>query len=384
LNTDDAAARRTAPRARTRGSFFGWLGGQDWVLALSAALFVGVLVWFGRSVRDFLQPNMQTLALPSLVGETERDAIDEANRLHMRADVVARQSSDQYPLGVVMQQDPQAGSQVREGRRISLVVSKGIELVSVPDLRYQSMREVGLDLSHARLQIGKVASVANDDVPAGRVVVQDPLPLTNVRQGSSVNVTLSKGPPDLVSAPRFVGLDISDARDAAKRAHVQLGQIVWTPFGKNGPARGVVVRQAPEPGVRLDPFERISLQVSAGPNVYGFVVRQVHATVTVPDNTDDTKRVRIDVRDENGTWPVFDGYAQPRQKLDFNLTVVGSAQLDTYVDGAAVNTVTLGVEPPAVESGAREGGRGEGAAAAAQDATTPTEPPANRAKGTQP
>ncbi len=352
MKSDDAAPRRArltapAPQARApRGSFLRWLGRQDWLLALAAAIFVGVLVWFGRSVRDFLQPNMQTLSLPSLVGESERDAMDEAARLHLPADVVARQSSDQYPLGVVMQQDPAAGSQVRQGRRVSLVVSKGIELVQVPDLRYQSMREVGLDLSHARLQVGKVSSVANDDVPAGRVVLQDPVPLTNVRQGTTVNVTLSKGPPDFVSAPQLVGQDISDARDALKRAHIQAGQIIWTPFGKNGPPRGVVVRQAPAAGTRLDPFERVSLQVSAGPNVYGFLVRQVHAIVSVPDNTDAPKRVRVEVRDANGTWPVFDGYAQPRQKLDFTLTVVGSAQLDTYVDGAAVNTVTLGVEPP--------------------------------------
>jgi beta-lactam-binding protein with PASTA domain len=377
VSPEDAAGPRRS-RAASQGqgdgkrtSLFSALARQDWWLALATAIFVGVLIWFGRSVRDFLQPNMQTVSLPALVGETESDAMDEVKRLHLHADIVAREASDLYPLGVVMRQDPTAGSQVRQGRRISLVVSRGVQLVVVPDLRYQSMREVGLDLSHVRLSVGKVKAVGNEDVPAGRVVAQDPAPLTNVRQGSAINLSLSKGPPEVVTAPEFVGMDISDARDSAKRAKVQLGQIIWTPFGAKGPARGVVVRQAPGPGARLDPFERVSLQVSAGPNVYGYLVRQVRTMVTVPDNTDDPKRMRIDVRDANGTWTVFDGYAQPRQKLDFTLTVVGSAQLDSYVDGVPVSTTTLGVEPTVIERGAQGGERGVGAADRAQDMSAP-------------
>jgi serine/threonine-protein kinase len=331
---------------RKRGSFWSWLGRQDWLLAVAAAVFVAAFVWFGRSVRDFLQPNTQMITLPSLVGQSESDAISEVGRLHLRAEVAARETSDQYPLGVIMRQDPAAGSQVREGRRISLVVSSGLQLVPVPDLRYQSMREVGLDLSHLRLQVGKVKVVGNDEVPSGRVVEQDPLPMTNVREGTPINVRISKGPPDIVTAPKLVGLDISDARDAAAKARLPIGQIVWTPFGRDGPPRGVVVAQRPAPGARIDPFERISMQVSAGPRAAGAIVRQVHAIVTVPDNTEDVKRVRIVLRDDDGWSTVFDGYGSPRQKLEFDLTAVGSAQLDTYIDGAQVNSTTLGVEPP--------------------------------------
>ena len=50
-----------------------------------------------------------------------------------------------------MRQDPPQGAQVREGRQISLVVSSGVQIFAMPDLRYESMREVGLDLSHAKL-----------------------------------------------------------------------------------------------------------------------------------------------------------------------------------------------------------------------------------------
>jgi hypothetical protein len=55
--------------------------------------------------------------------------------------------------------------------------------------------------------------------------------------------------------------------------------------------------------------------------------------------------VRVTVTDETGTWNVYNAYAQPKQKLDFNLTVVGTAQLEVYVNNALVDSARLGTEP---------------------------------------
>jgi hypothetical protein len=145
-------------------------------------------------------------------------------------------------------------------------------------------------------------------------------------------------------------MDVDEAREAADDAHVHLGQIVWTPFGRNGAPRGVVVRQAPAPNALLDPQGTVSLQVSAGPREAGYLIRQVHATATVPENLEDTEGVqtplvRVQVRDETGTWNVYNAYAQPKQKLDFNLTVVGTAEIDVFVNNELLGSTRLGVEP---------------------------------------
>ncbi len=54
---------------------------------------------------------------------------------------------------------PTPGEQVREGRQISFVISDGIVARLMPDLRYQSMREVQFDLSRSHLRLGKVTYV---------------------------------------------------------------------------------------------------------------------------------------------------------------------------------------------------------------------------------
>ena len=337
----DSPTAATPPRKERRGSFFD----RDWFFALSLAIAVGVVVWFGRSVKDYFQPAVADVLVPSFSGQTVADASSEAERLKLHASVVANQTSDRFPKDVVMGQQPEAGSRVREGREISLVVSTGVTIFPMPDLRYESLREANLALDRNKLQLEKSVIVANDDVLANHVLAQDPAPLTSVREGTKVTLTLSKGPPTSVRVPNFVGEDIDDARGDAARGKIHFGQIVWTPFGPNGPPRGQVMHQKPAANSLIDPFTPVSLQVSAGPGEYGYLIRQVHATATVPAR-DSAANVRMEVHDETGTWNVYNGYAQGGQKLDFNLTVVGKSELDTYINNELLSQVTLGVEPP--------------------------------------
>jgi beta-lactam-binding protein with PASTA domain len=318
---------------------------RDWVLAAALAFFVAVVVWFGRSVQDFFGGSTGDVLVPAFAGQTIDDANNECARVHLICTVVARQPSDQFPSDVVMAQQPAGGAHVREGRAVALVVSSGVHIFPMPDLRFESLRNVDFILNNVKLQLTAAKIVPDDDIPANHVVSQDPAPLTSVREGSAVSVTLSKGPPANIKVPNFVDMSIDAARDAAQAAKIQLGQVVWTPFGADGPARGTVVRQSPAAGQLIDPFARTSLQVSAGPTQYGYLVRQVHVTMAIPLR-DDAAHVRMQVRDETGTWNVFDGYGQGGQKLDLNVTAVGTAELETYIDNELLDSATLGVEPP--------------------------------------
>ena len=330
--------------ARPKG-FGGWLFDQDWIFAVALAVAVGVAVWFGRSIKDFFGPTAASVLTPVFVGQTQSDAMGECSRLRLHCVVLATQPSDRFPKDVVMSQAPVSGARVREGRQVSLVVSGGVTIFPMPDLRFESLRNAGLDLNRLKLQLDKTTTIPNDDIPANHIVSQDPPPLASVRQGSKVSLTLSKGPPSSVKVPDFTKMTVEEARAQAQQSRIHLGQIVWTPFGPSGPPRGIVVKQNPGPNASIDPFQVVSLQVSAGPLEYGRLVRQVHATATIPVRND-TAHVRIEVRDETGTWNVYDGYAQGGQKLDFNITAVGTAELDTYVNNELQNQTKLGVEPP--------------------------------------
>lgn len=323
---------------------------RDWALALSLAFFVAVVVWFVRSVTDFVAPSAVNVLLPAFAGQTLDDANAECARLQVTCSVLEREASDRFPKDVVMNQEPAAGSQVRPGRAIGFVVSTGVQIFPMPDLRFESLRNATLEIGRRKLNLELTTTVANEDVPANYVLSQDPPPSSSVREGSSVKLTLSKGPPSAVVVPAFVNLNIDDARQRAVLANVHLGQVVWTPFGPSGPPRGIVVRQSPQAGRLIDPFAPVSLQVSAGPTEYGYLVRQVHVGVAVPPRRD-VAHVRLQVRDQTGTWNVYDGYAQGGQKLDLSVTAIGTAELETYIDEELIDSTKLGTEPPQLRTG---------------------------------
>lgn len=316
------------------------------------AFFVAVVVWFGREIRDFLMPPSNTVTIPSFVGQTLADADAEVERLKLSSSVVDHTISDRYPKNVIIAQRPLAGEQVRQGRQVSFIISDGIVAHLMPDLRYQSMREVSLDLSHARLKLGKVTYVRSDVIPGDHVISQDPAPLSNVAEGDSVTLVVSKGGQSVLKLPDFVGMSIDDARALAEKDGIKLGQIVWTPLGNGGPAHGVVARQNPPPNSRVAAYQPVSLQVSAGRFESGRIIRQVRVLVSVPvpDNYQSGQQldVKLTMYDATGKYDLYHAFAAPGQKLDFTVTAVGTSVLGMYVNNVLVGETRLGAEPPAI------------------------------------
>jgi beta-lactam-binding protein with PASTA domain len=314
--------------------------------ALALAFAVCVFTWYARAIHDFFIPTVVDVVVPTFVGQNESDALSLGRREHLQMLVIARRTSDQFPKGIVMVQDPAGGVQVREQRRVSLIVSEGVQYVSMPDLRDQSMREAGLVLSNLHLHTGKVKDVDNNDFDAGHIVNEDPAPLTSVRQGTNVNFEVSNGPPLNVTVPDVTGMQIDDARAAAAAARIRLGQIVWTPFGHNGPPRGVVVRQKPHAASNMDGRGMLSLQVSAGPHQFGMLTRETRVNVTVPLNDTNGARVHVVAIDSFGMHVVYDGYGSPGQRIELVAVTNGTAHVETYINNTIVDSTPIGREPP--------------------------------------
>src|SRR5664279_541066 len=156
MQLDSPNAAAPAPRRKDRSAS---TSSRDWIFALALAVFVGVVVWFGRSVKDFFEPAVADVFVPSFSGQTVAEASAEAERLKLRATVIANQPSDRFPKDVIMSQRPVAGSQVRPGREISLVVSTGVTIFPMPDLRYESIREANLTLDRSKLQLARATVV---------------------------------------------------------------------------------------------------------------------------------------------------------------------------------------------------------------------------------
>ena len=95
--------------------------------------------------------------------------------------------SDDVPAGVVLRLSEEAGTEVPRDSEITVVVSKGPDVVAVPDLRGMTLGEAEAALEAAGLALGQDCCNSK-----GKVVTSDPGPGAEVKRGTAVNVFLAR------------------------------------------------------------------------------------------------------------------------------------------------------------------------------------------------
>jgi len=138
----------------------------------------------------------EVVTVPELTELSERDAITELTSLGLMFTVNEEYSND-VPEGVVIRQDPAAGTEAIAGDTVLLVVSLGPEPVQVPDLSNMTEQEAtdALEARNLVINVSNSTQPVADQAQNGRVVGQVPSPGTTVDQGDTVTVTLGEYTP---------------------------------------------------------------------------------------------------------------------------------------------------------------------------------------------
>lgn len=129
--------------------------------------------------------------LPNVIEMTESEATALLEDYDMELQV-QRDWSDRYEEGLVISQDPKGGTQATPGDTVTIVVSKGPQSVTLPELTNLSKEEAAEMLSKASVP-WMLAEVYSSDVPVGNVISQNPAAGTEIMPGESVLLTVSKG-----------------------------------------------------------------------------------------------------------------------------------------------------------------------------------------------
>jgi serine/threonine-protein kinase len=151
-----------------------------------------------RTVTLSVSQGPELREVPAVVGLTLNDAKIKINKNELNViDPVQERTSNDYPAGVVLDQDPKPGSKISYGSGVMLFVSKGPEPVSrqVPSLIGLTVESARAELDKLKLKLDPNAGRATSvDYFAGQVISQSPAKGTEVQEGSTVQVILSNGP----------------------------------------------------------------------------------------------------------------------------------------------------------------------------------------------
>lgn len=108
-------------------------------------------------------------------------------------------NSDTVEKDKVVSQEPLAGSKAAKGSNVTLIVSQGkaVTTVPVPDLRGMTESAAKAQLESNKLKCGTVSETYSDTVSAGCVVTQSYNPGLSVEEGTVIDITLSLGPKEV-------------------------------------------------------------------------------------------------------------------------------------------------------------------------------------------
>ncbi len=124
---------------------------------------------------------------------------------------------DEILAGLVIGTDPAASSEVRRFEPVELIVSRGPELLEVPDVLGLTESEATAELRAAELITGEVDEEYSTSEAAGRVIAQTPAQDAGLRRGAGVDLVISLGP-RLVDVPRVFSLSEDRAVAALEAA----------------------------------------------------------------------------------------------------------------------------------------------------------------------
>jgi serine/threonine-protein kinase len=208
----------------------------------------------GSIVTILVSSGKPKVTVPSLVGKSRDAAVAELTRLRLEPRVVQVSSSE--PANNVTAQDPRPGVVVVAGSAVRINVSSGPKPVAVPSVIGQSYDSAAAQLQSAGFTVGRVD--VDSDQTAGQVVDQSPPGNSTASKGSSVTLSVSKGP-TTVTVPDVSLQTVPDARATLRAAGFKVAVVRQDTDDES--LDGVVMSQDPGGNTQADPKSVVTLTV---------------------------------------------------------------------------------------------------------------------------
>jgi eukaryotic-like serine/threonine-protein kinase len=227
------------------------------VIALVVLLVVLAVIAFFL-VRA-LSPS-STFALPNVAHQSEAAAKATLQGRGLTVDT-SRTSSSTTAAGIVLSTTPAAGSQVKKGDTVTLVVSSGPAKadVTVPDVTTTTVTKATSALKAKGFTV-TVTPVKNSK-PNGTVFKQTPVGGTKAKSGSTVKLSVSEQ--SSVKVPNVVGHNQATAGATLSGTGLKVGST--NAACSSSYSSGLVSAQNPAAGVAEVPGTVVNLTISSGP-----------------------------------------------------------------------------------------------------------------------
>lgn len=314
-----------------------------------AALFVSFVVVVGLSAYltlTFVIKSEDTVVVPDLVGKNVVYALEFLTDMGLNTKVKGSEYSTDVPKNHVIFQEPEPGAEIKKGRDVRIILSKGTMTILVPNLKGLSVGQSRIILEENGLCQGVVSNTYSDRIKKDEIIAQVPSPGSFITRGDCINLLVSLGiRPQAYLMPDLIGLSLDDAIPLIERNNLVLEEIKSL-FYKEKPTN-TIVRQEPLSGHRVLAGSIASLVVNrkAGPKgqtylpgAYGVVLFRHRL-----DNGFLKRHIRVRLNSFGVSNDVFDEIMEPGKEIWLLLPKNVNATALLYEDDELIKTEVFDV-----------------------------------------
>jgi serine/threonine-protein kinase len=291
-------------------------------------LFLVVLTVFfakamGFAVYDtyFSQPTMAKV--PDVQGKDVQQAEDMLKKMGLQLDIQETRYQAKIPKNQVIKQDPPPQRDVREGRKVAVVVSLGPELVEVPKVTDMGVSEARIALENAKLNTGKIKRVEKNKGDPETVLEQHPAAGERVKKGTKIDLVANIGDVAKIKVPNYEGQALDKVRESITWSNLKMGEVQWIVHPSIAP--GTIIRQDPPAKEAVEPNTEVDFKVSVGPDIKDQELRQKNVVVHAADETG-PQEIRVTVTDGTGTYDVYQGTHYAGETVNVLVTTMGPGE----------------------------------------------------------
>ena len=235
------------------------------IAGIAAAFLIVAIGFLIAALFHSCNSGVGDIVLPDFAGKTYDEVKAEVkdNEQYKNLTFVTETKNDAtQKTGVVLSQNPKAGTTVKANAEITLTINAGGKPVSVPDVSNKTQEEAIADLEKANL-LYEVLPVVDEKTAEGNVKNTDPPAGTQVAEGTKVKIYVSTGSEgEKVPVPAVIDKNIETAKSEIVAAGLTVGDI--TTQDDSNKAKDVVIETTPLPGVQVAKGSAVAIVVSSG------------------------------------------------------------------------------------------------------------------------
>jgi beta-lactam-binding protein with PASTA domain len=240
-----------------------YVAGHLRVFILSVAALVGLVGIIAVFVFFIAVRGAEQTMVPDVIGKELTQALLELQVKELYPRLLLRYSQTSSDRGLILEQEPKAGTIVKAGRRVRLVVSQGVIVNKVENFIGRSINDVKMDLQALYAQANGIAILTvkepvmydfSSETP-GTILAQKPDPGTDISGPLTLEFVVSKGRENaVVSVPNLIGMKLTEALGVIGNTGINFQ---FNIRNRNDDEKGeMVVNQMP-PGNAVSPLSSV-------------------------------------------------------------------------------------------------------------------------------